>query len=134
MRALLRTSNRGIIMRNDDEPIIISSPLSQRIEGDGTFIHVEIYRGQNDAGWAREVVDEEDDSTVYDEPFETDKAALAEVVASIQKYGIRVYLENGFLDDDVQSGTIHRRPCAGILVGLYQQKRRDTALVDKGYP
>lgn len=95
-------------MTNDDhDPIIINSPLCQRIEGDRTYVDVEIFRGKDDAGWTLEVVDEENASTVYNEPFETDEAALAEVLASIQKYGIRVYLENRFPDDDVQSGTVH---------------------------
>ncbi|MBX9462934.1 MAG: hypothetical protein KL840_08175 [Aquamicrobium sp.] len=94
-------------MTNDAAPTVTYSPLGQRIEGDGTYIDVEIYRRESDAGWILEVVDEEDASTVYDDPFETDEAALAEVLASIRKYGLRVYLENGFPDEDVQSGTLH---------------------------
>lgn len=94
-------------MTNDAAPTITYSPLGQRIEGDGTYIDVEIYRSESDAGWILEVLDEEDASTVYDDPFETDEAALAEVLASIQKYGLRVYLENGFLDEVVESGTLH---------------------------
>lgn len=84
----------------DDEPTIIHSPLERRIEDDGTYIQVHIYRGENEATWILEVVDEEDASTVYDDPFESDQAALDEVVAAIQKYGIRVYLEDGFPDEE----------------------------------
>lgn len=87
-------------MSDENEPAIINSPLSQRIEGDGTFIKVEIYRGEDEPTWILEVVDEEDASTVYDDPFESDQAAFDEVMASIQKYGIRVYLEDGFPDED----------------------------------
>ena len=85
---------------NDDEPTIIHSPLERRIEDDGTFIQVHIYRGENEPTWILEVVDEEDASTLYDDPFESDQTALDEVMATIQKYGIRVYLEDGFPDED----------------------------------
>ncbi|MGQ2906304.1 MAG: hypothetical protein ACT6RL_22090 [Neoaquamicrobium sediminum] len=83
---------------NDDKPAIIHSSLERRIEDDGTFVQVHIYRGEDEATWIVEVVDEEDASTVYDDRFESDQAALNEVTASIQKYGIRVYLEDGFPD------------------------------------
>jgi hypothetical protein len=87
-------------MTHEEEPTIVYSPLRRRIEGEGTFIDVEIYRGEHDAAWLLEVVDEENASTVYDEPFETDQEALEEVLAAIAKHGIRVYLENGFPDDE----------------------------------
>lgn len=80
----------------DDEPTIIYSPLRQRISSDSTHIDVEIYRGENEAFWLLEVIDEEGASTVYDDRFASDQAALYEVMDAIQKYGIRVYLEEGF--------------------------------------
>lgn len=91
----------------DEEPTIIYSSLERRIEGDGTYVEVHIYRGEDEPAWILEVVDEEGASTVYDDPFETDQAALDEVMASIQKHGIRVYLEDGFPDDETYSGTVH---------------------------
>lgn len=87
-------------MTNDNEPKIIDSPLCQRIEGDGTYIDVEIYRGEDETAWILEVVDEENTSTLYDEPFESDLGALEEVMATIAKYGIRAYLENSLPDED----------------------------------
>lgn len=93
-------------MTDDDEPMIINSPLSCRFEGDGTFIDVEIYRAQDDVVWILEVVDELEVSTIYEDPFETEQA-LDEVLAAIQEYGIRMYLEDGFPNDEEVSGTIH---------------------------
>lgn len=81
-------------MIDDDEPEIIHSPLRQRIERDGTYIDVEIYRGDDEDGWILEVVDEEDASTVYHEKFETDQAALDEVLRVIATEGIRAFLED----------------------------------------
>jgi len=94
-------------MTSDNGPAIIHSPLSRRIEGDDTYINVEIYRGEDDVAWILEVVDEENASTVYEEPFPSDQDALDEVLASIQKYGIRVYLEDGFPEDQTSGGTVH---------------------------
>lgn len=87
-------------MTNDSEPNIIHSPLERRIEADGTFVDVFIYRGEDEPTWLLEVVDEEGASTVYDDPFETDQAALHEVMAAIQKYGIRVYVDDGFPEEE----------------------------------
>ncbi|MEZ5782344.1 MAG: hypothetical protein R3D70_12095 [Rhizobiaceae bacterium] len=81
-------------MIDDDEPITIHSPLRQRIERDGTYIDVEIYRGEDEEGWILEVVDEEDASTVYHERFPTDQAALDEVLRVIAAEGIRAFLED----------------------------------------
>lgn len=86
-------------MTDDDGPTIIYSPLRRRIEGDGTFISVQIYRGEGEPAWSLEVVDEANTSTVYDDQFETDQSALDEVMATIRKFGIRVYLDNGFPTD-----------------------------------
>ena len=97
------------IMTNDNEPIIIPSTLSRRIEGDGTFIDVEIYRIEGEEGWILEVVDEDDAATIYEDRFDSDQAALQEVLDAIAEYGVRVYLEEGFPDDDEEDDafTIH---------------------------
>lgn len=96
-------------MTDEDEPTIIYSPLRQRIEGDGTYVEVEIYRGEDDEepGWLLEVVDEEWASTVYDDRFATDEEALNEVLATIKKHGIRVYIEGRLADEDETSGSVH---------------------------
>lgn len=85
---------------DDDETDIIQSPLSQRIERDGTYVDVEIYRGEDENDWILEVVDEEDASTLFHERFETDQAALDEVMRIITTEGIRAFL-------DERAGTIH---------------------------
>ena len=54
---------------------IIHSPLEQRVEADGRFVHIQIYRGE-DSGWILEVVDDLNNSTVWDDEFSTDQEAL----------------------------------------------------------
>jgi hypothetical protein len=75
------------------DPEIIMSPLCREIVRDGTKIQVEIYRGGDESGWILEVVDEENTSTVWDDPFATDREALDEVMKVIEQNGIRSFLE-----------------------------------------
>jgi hypothetical protein len=92
---------------SEQERTFIYSPLSQRIGGDGSYVDVRIYREETDPGWILEVIDEERASTVYGDPFETDQLALDEVLASAQRYGIRVYLEKRLRYEEHESATIH---------------------------
>jgi hypothetical protein len=75
------------------DPEIIMSPLCREISDDGTKIQVDIYRGENESGWILEVIDEENASTIWDDPFETDREALDAVLEVIEKDGIRSFLE-----------------------------------------
>ena len=75
------------------DPEIIMSPLCREISKDGTKVHVHIYRGEDDSGWILEVVDEENASTVWDDPFDTDQEALDEVMEVIEREGIRTFIE-----------------------------------------
>jgi uncharacterized protein len=75
------------------DPEIVMSPLCQEISNDGTKIQVDIYRGEDESGWILEVIDEENTSTVWDEPFDTDEEALDTVMKVIEQDGIRSFLE-----------------------------------------
>jgi len=75
------------------EPEIVMSPLCREISKDGTRIQVDIYRGENEAGWILEVIDEENASTVWDDPFDTEQEALDAVMNVIEEDGIRSFLE-----------------------------------------
>ncbi|MDB4409795.1 hypothetical protein N9235_03195 [Gammaproteobacteria bacterium] len=74
-------------------PEIVMSPLCREITGDGTRVQVDIYRGEDDSGWILEVIDEENTSTVWDDPFDTDREALDTVMEVIEQEGIRSLLE-----------------------------------------
>jgi uncharacterized protein len=71
----------------DAEPPLLHSPLSQRVARDGTQVEIEIY-GDGKDGWLLEVVDEFGNSTVWDESFPTDSAALAYALNEIETEGI----------------------------------------------
>jgi uncharacterized protein len=76
----------------DEKYKIINSPLSQKITRDGTTIEVLIYRGEHETAWLLEVVDHAGGSTVWDETFQTEQAALNEVLRTIDDEGIACFL------------------------------------------
>jgi hypothetical protein len=75
------------------DPEIVMSPLCQVMIKDGTKIQVDIYRGEGEPGWILEVIDEENASTIWDEPFDTDQEAFDVVMKVIEHDGIRSLLE-----------------------------------------
>ena len=75
------------------DPEIVMSPLCREIIEDGTRIQVDIYRGEDESGWTLEVIDEENTSTVWDDPFDTDQEALDAATEVIEKDGIKSFLE-----------------------------------------
>lgn len=81
----------------DEEPKLEVSPLSQEISSEDKTVKIEIYRLEGDPGWALEVVDEYNNSTVWDDTFETESAALTEAKETILADGIRSLMgpENG---------------------------------------
>lgn len=70
----------------DDFEVEMSS-LCQQLTADGKTVTVDIYRGDT-GGWILEVVDEFGTSTVWDDEFDTDVAALDEAKATIRDEGI----------------------------------------------
>jgi len=71
-----------------DDYTLIHSPLQRRITRDGISIDVMIYRGEDEEGWILEVVDHLGGSTVWDDPFPSDQAALDEAMSAIKAEGI----------------------------------------------
>jgi hypothetical protein len=74
------------------------SPLSRTITRDGVTVYIDIFE-DDEGGWVLEVVDEYNNSTVWNDPFDTDEAALQEALDSIEKEGIVSFIgpETGVL-------------------------------------
>ena len=68
---------------NQRAPNIVTSGLSRTVQRDGIPVQVNIYRLEDELGWALEVVNAKGTSTVWDEHFETDDAANAEFLATV---------------------------------------------------
>lgn len=69
---------------SDDEPEIVTSPLSQRLTRDGLTVQVEIF-GDGEGRWILEVIDGQDTSHVWEHHFDTDAQALAEAVRALEE-------------------------------------------------
>ena len=72
-------------MTDDEYPL--HSPLSQSVTRNGKTVQIEIYE-DGDGGWLLEVIDEHGNSTVWEEPFQSDREALDEALKDIDEEGI----------------------------------------------
>jgi hypothetical protein len=68
--------------------IVVTSPLSQELFSGSQAARVEIYKLEGEHRWCLEVVDEYNNSTVWDDTFEPDSDALNEAQRIIQDDGI----------------------------------------------
>lgn len=66
---------------------LVTSSLSRPITDKGLTVRIEIYRGEN-TEWTLEVVDASNNSTVWDDLFPTDQAALDEALRTVREEGI----------------------------------------------
>lgn len=75
----------------EDDPDIKMSTLCQSVTRDGKTVQIEIFEdGEN--GWLLEVVDQYGNSTVWDDPFDTEQEALDEAMSTIDEEGIDVLI------------------------------------------
>jgi hypothetical protein len=75
-------------MSDDD---VKMSPLSQRYEEDCQVVNIEIYE-DGEGGWLLEIVDEDNNSTMWEDSFDSDEEALAEALAAIKQEGINALI------------------------------------------
>nr|WP_317932568.1 hypothetical protein [Halioxenophilus sp. WMMB6] len=75
-----------------DEPKLEFSSLSQELSSEGRTVSVEIYRLEGDEEWALELVDEFNNSTVWDETFKTESAALTEAKKTVIEERITTFI------------------------------------------
>lgn len=71
---------------------VTNSPLSQNVTKDGQTIRVDIYKGE-DEGWFLEIVDVDQNSTVWDETFDTEQLALDMAISAIDEKGIFTFID-----------------------------------------
>lgn len=67
------------------------SPLSQRMTVDGKEIDVDIY-ADGEGGWLLEVVDEFNNSTVWEDSFPSDQEAMKELQRAIREEGVEALI------------------------------------------
>lgn len=70
-----------------DENDLIESPLQQKYTSEGKTVEVCIYR-LPDTGWTLEIVDEYNNSTLFDGEFESDQEAFDLFLKEVEEEGI----------------------------------------------
>ena len=76
------------------EPNLVTSGLSGKVMRDGISVEVGIFRLESEPGWTLEVVNAAGTSTVWDEVFSTDVAALEEFSRTVTEEGMSPFLES----------------------------------------
>lgn len=76
---------------NDDDIELIHSPLERTHSADGHTLRIHIYRSP-ESHWTLEVEDELGTSTVWDESFDTDTAALQAALAALEIEGVHDFV------------------------------------------
>ena len=79
-------------MTEEDEPNIVTSGKSQKIMVDGVRFNIEIYRLETDTSWTLEVVDPENTSHVWDDPFASDNDARNAAIEAIESEGAIAFM------------------------------------------
>ena len=77
----------------DDEIELIHSPLTRTHIAEWYKLHIQIYRSAG-SPWILEIEDELGTSTVWDEPFDTDAAALEAAFLAIESEGAHSFVTN----------------------------------------
>jgi len=86
----------------NQETEIEYSEFSQNLSSGGKTLSVKIYRIKGTEGWSLEIVDEYNNSTVWDDLFQSDTAAITEAKKSILEDTAAVFVgpSNGKSDGD----------------------------------
>ena len=91
-----------------DDPVVIESKLSRKLEEEGTSVQVSIYRLEDETEWTLEITDEDWNSTVWEDTFPTEEDALAEAIAAIKMEGISAFVgEVGEEDEQEDRPLVH---------------------------
>ena len=77
----------------NDEDDLIYSDLQTTFSSDGHTLEINIYR-LPETDWVLELVDEFNNSTVWDDSFATDEAALSAALQAIQEEGITEFVNH----------------------------------------
>ena len=81
-------------MPSHTHPDVVVSSLSKRLTDQDHYIDIQIYRLNDQNLWTLEVVDELGASTIWDEWFDTEEAALGKALRAVDAFGIDSFLED----------------------------------------
>lgn len=79
----------------DIEPKLEHSEFSGAFTDDGVTVLVDIFRPEgSQTDWKMEVADQADGVTIWEEGFDTDRDAFDEFLATVERDGIRTFLDD----------------------------------------
>lgn len=78
----------------DRDPNLVVSGLSGTVTQDGVTVEVNIVRLEGETDWSLEVVNSSGTSTVWDDPFPTDAAALDAFRQAVAHEGMACFLDS----------------------------------------
>ena len=79
----------------DPQPELIESPLNWSIERNSRRLKVNIVRIATERGWSLEVVNDQNTSIVWNDPFPTDRDADAAFRCALADEGFEAFLDQG---------------------------------------
>ncbi len=77
----------------EDEPKLIHSPLDREVSQGGVSVRIFIYRAEDETTWLLEIEDHLRGSTVWNDRFPTDQAALDEALKAIEEEGLESFAQ-----------------------------------------
>lgn len=78
----------------DRDPNLVVSGLSGTVTQDGVTVEINIVRLEDETDWSLEVVNSSGTSTVWDDPFATDAAALDAFRQAVSEEGMASFLDS----------------------------------------
>ncbi len=75
-----------------DNKEIIQSALTQSYTVDGKTVQIDIYRTEDHEGWLLEIVDEGNNSTLWEDEFASEQDALEEALDALKQEGIGCFI------------------------------------------
>lgn len=87
----------------DEQPVSKDSPLSRTYSDGDHKVDIDIY-ADAEGGWLLEIVDENNNTTVWEDVFETDEEALQEALDALKEEGIGAFIGPVEASGDETSG------------------------------
>ncbi|MDV6314846.1 hypothetical protein [Idiomarina sp. HP20-50] len=75
-----------------EEQQVIQSKHTQEYSDNGKTVEIDIYRSE-ESGWILEIVDQNNNSTLWEDEFEKEEDALAEALDALKEEGIDNFIE-----------------------------------------
>ena len=117
-------ANQALFTVMTKEPVLMHSPLQKRHTSKGQIVEICIYKFVEDVEWVLEVVAVDGTSTVWNDKFATDKAALEEALRVIGADGIESFKLKVELDLNFQIRQLAKKSLKRVCIfyGGYNKK------------